>query len=210
MEIKWLNKYLRQLGKAGNQFFRMDMRKHFNILFNLIASLVIVCIGVDILYRIVRSDHSPGEKREVFIKQVADAKKEKKFPLSYYQTIIDRNLFGSLTNASKNTQQNFDNLEPTSLKVALLGTVTDSQQKAYAVIEEIAQRKQGLYKVGDSVQNAVVKMILRGKVVLRVGDKDEILTMEESSSKRREKETRPKRIKRRPRSRVIKRPKLPL
>jgi general secretion pathway protein C len=76
-----------------------------------------------------------------------------------------------------------ETLEPTSLKIALLGTVAGSEQNAVAVIEEKKLRKQGLYRVGDSVQGAMVKMILRGKVILRVGDKDEILTMEENTSK---------------------------
>ncbi|MCJ7775808.1 MAG: PDZ domain-containing protein, partial [Desulfobulbaceae bacterium] len=70
---------------------------------------------------------------------------------------------------------------------ALLGTVTGNEQNAFAVIEETDKRKQGLYKIGDSVQNATVKTILREKVVLRVGTKDEILTMEESAASRREK-----------------------
>ena len=33
--------------------------------------------------------------------------------------------------------------------------------------------------MGDSVEGAMIKMILRGKVILRVGDKDEVLSMEE-------------------------------
>jgi general secretion pathway protein C len=40
--------------------------------------------------------------------------------------------------------------------------------------------------VGDSIQGATVKRILRGKVVLRVSDKDEILTMEEEAGSRAE------------------------
>ena len=34
--------------------------------------------------------------------------------------------------------------------------------------------------MGDRIQNAVVKTILDGKVVLRVGDKDEILSIEDA------------------------------
>ncbi len=98
---------------------------------------------------------------------------------------MDRNLFGSEEKAAEGIKTaDIEGLEPTTLKVALLGTVTGSQQNAVAVIEETDKRKQGLYRVGDSVQDAIVKMILRGRVVLRVGDKDEILTMEESSSRR--------------------------
>jgi general secretion pathway protein C len=39
--------------------------------------------------------------------------------------------------------------------------------------------------VGDSVKDATIRKILREKVVLRVGSKDEILTMEESAASRR-------------------------
>jgi general secretion pathway protein C len=60
--------------------------------------------------------------------------------------------------------------------------VSGDQENARAVIEETDKKKQGLYKVGDSIQDAVVKRILREKVILRVGDKDEILTMKEPSS----------------------------
>jgi general secretion pathway protein C len=98
---------------------------------------------------------------------------------------MDRNIFGSKDQAAEGVKPtDIETLEPTSLKLALLGTVAGTQQSAVAVIEETDKRKQGLYRVGDSVQDATVKMILRGKVVLRVGDKDEILTMEESSSRR--------------------------
>jgi general secretion pathway protein C len=95
---------------------------------------------------------------------------------------MERNLFGSADKPPEEEVaevQDIEALEPTSLKVALLGTVTGSRRNAFAVIEETKKRKQGLYKVGDTIENAVIKMILRGKVVLTVGDEDEILTMEE-------------------------------
>jgi general secretion pathway protein C len=64
----------------------------------------------------------------------------------------------------------------------LLGTVAGDQANAVAVIEDKKKRKQDLYKVGDSVQDALIKKILRGKVVLEVGGKDEILAMEETTA----------------------------
>lgn len=107
----------------------------------------------------------------------------KETPFSEFNIITDRNLFASLEKASKDIKdEEFENLEPTSLDLALLGTVSGDRQNARAVIEETGKKIQGLYKEGDSVQTAVVKRILRTKVILRVGDKDEMLTMEESSS----------------------------
>jgi general secretion pathway protein C len=105
-------------------------------------------------------------------------------PLNYFQPIIERSLFGSPDKPPENVKaKEIEALQPTSLKVALLGTVTGDQKSALAVIEETDKRTQGLYRIGDSVQSAMVKMILRGKVVLRVNEKDEILTMEESAKR---------------------------
>ena len=100
--------------------------------------------------------------------------------LSDYRIIIERNLFG--TKAAKNqpppTSINLEGLRQTRLQLVLWGTVAGKGQKAYAVIEDKKTRKQQLYHVGDTIQNATVKMILREKVVLRVDGKDEILEMQ--------------------------------
>ena len=42
--------------------------------------------------------------------------------------------------------------------------------------------KEGLFKVGDAIEKATVKKILRGKVILRVGNRDEVLSMKEPTS----------------------------
>jgi general secretion pathway protein C len=70
------------------------------------------------------------------------------------------------------------------LKLKLWGTVTGQNGRAYAVIEDTKTRQQNLYHIGDSIQNAVVKLILREKVVLNVDDRDEILAMEEIRGRR--------------------------
>jgi general secretion pathway protein C len=97
---------------------------------------------------------------------------------------MGRNLFGSTDAIVQEVkEQDIEALEPTTLKVALLGTVSGSSRNTYAVIEETNKRKQGLFKVGDSIQGAVIKSIQRGVVVLRVGDRDEKLTMEEAAAR---------------------------
>jgi general secretion pathway protein C len=72
-----------------------------------------------------------------------------------------------------------EKLQQTDLKLRLWGTVTRQNAASYAVIEDTKTRDQNLYRTGDSIQNATVKMILREKVVLAVDNQDEILTMEE-------------------------------
>jgi general secretion pathway protein C len=102
-------------------------------------------------------------------------------PLSDYQVIINRNLFkaGGEGPAPMGEKVDIDQLKATELNLKLWGTVTGQSGQAYAVIEDTKSREQNLYRAGDSVQNALVKLILREKVVLRVEERDEILAMEE-------------------------------
>lgn len=168
------------------------MTKLFYTILNIVAVSLVVYIGVDTFYRVVSSELKGVNTKEIVMEQLPNAEESKRSPLSSFQVITERNLFGSLDKASEDVnEEEIEELELTSLKIALLGTVTGNEQNAFAVIEETDKRKQGLYKIGDSVQNATVKKILREKVVLRVGTKDEILTMEESAASRRDKRRRP-------------------
>lgn len=103
-------------------------------------------------------------------------------PFAFYQPVISRDLFKTQkTVAAKPETKSVDveNLEETQLKLKLWGTVSGDAQNAYAVIEDLQKREQNLYRVGDSVQDATVKVILREKVVLNVSGKDEVLAMED-------------------------------
>jgi len=156
------------------------MAKYYNTIINLLGLSIIIWAGVDIFYRVTFSGIE-GIKTQRVVTKKAPAIKNNIMPVDNFNSITERNLFGTVDKSSKdNSSENIEGLEPTSLNVALLGTVTGDNQDARAVIEEIGKRKQGLYKVGDSIQNATVKMILNGKIVLRAGDKDEILLIEDS------------------------------
>jgi general secretion pathway protein C len=102
-------------------------------------------------------------------------------PVSFYRSIARRDLFQTRKEPEKPAPQAVDiaSLKQTDLNLKLWGTVSGEPESAFAVIEETAKREQDLYMIGDSVQNALVKMILREKVVLTVNGKDEILTMED-------------------------------
>ncbi|MBC8177519.1 MAG: hypothetical protein H8E19_08945 [Deltaproteobacteria bacterium] len=167
------------------------MKKNlYHVVFNLVALSILIYIGVDIFYRTISfrlTEISSVEIAEVRTPSIAHYVPQ---PLNSFDVIVDRNLFGSSDEATSDVEpmdmetEEIEALEPTSLKISLLGTVTGSEENARAVIEETGRKTQGLYRVGDAVQNAVVKKILWGKVVLRVGDKDEILSMEVPESKK--------------------------
>jgi len=161
------------------------MKKNlYHTIFNLFALSILIYIGVDIFYRTIcfqLTDLSFVEMAEVRTPNIAHHVPQ---PLNSFDVIVGRNIFGSSEEATSDVEhrdieaKEIEALAPTSLKISLLGTVTGSEENACAVIEETGRKTQGLYRVGDTIQNAVVKKILWGKVVLRVGDKDEILSME--------------------------------
>jgi general secretion pathway protein C len=106
-------------------------------------------------------------------------------PLADYAAITKRNIFNSNTQEQEaapvvDKKLDLEKLKQTDLKLKLWGTVTGQNKRAYAVIEDTKAREQNLYRAGDSIQKAVVKLILREKVVLKVGENDEILAMEEN------------------------------
>ena len=161
------------------------MLKRYQTIFNLFALAVILFISVDLFYTLIMARLTGSDTTKVAAYHLPDAKSQRKHSLSYYSPIIKRNIFGSTAQISQEIQaEKIEDLEHTSLNIALLGTVVGEQDKATAVIEEVDKRKQDLYRVGDTIQNATVKKILRGKVVLSINDKEEILTMEEGTAKR--------------------------
>ncbi|MEJ2156298.1 MAG: type II secretion system protein GspC [Desulfobacteraceae bacterium] len=102
-------------------------------------------------------------------------------PYSSYRVIDRRDLFKTRKTAATpatNPRVILEELGETSLNLKLWGTVTGDPEKSYAVIENTQNRQQNLYRVGDSVQNATLKMILRSQVVLTHNGRDEMLAME--------------------------------
>ncbi|MCP4683580.1 MAG: PDZ domain-containing protein [Desulfobacterales bacterium] len=159
------------------------MTKIYHTIFYFVTLFVIAYMGVDIFYRIVISGLDQINTEETMARRIPDIEHRKKAPLAYFRVIAERNLFGSIEGSFGDINvDEIKNLEPTSLNVVLLGTVTGDDKDAYAVIKEKGNKKQDLYRVGDSIEKAVVKKILRGKVVLNFKGRDEILIMEEPRS----------------------------
>ena len=103
--------------------------------------------------------------------------------LSNHETITEGNLSYPTKGVEITSEKiNIENLKKTNLKLRLWGTITGSNIRVRAIIEEISNRKQKLYSEGDAVQNATITKISRKKVVLSVDDKYEILEIETKAS----------------------------
>ncbi|MBI5896826.1 MAG: hypothetical protein HZB24_12765 [Desulfobacterales bacterium] len=100
-----------------------------------------------------------------------------------YHPVMERDLFkiGKSTAPAKGPEVDPDTLAKTQLTLKLWGTVSGDTEQVYAVIEDLQKREQNLYRVGDTIQNATVKIVMREKVVLNVEGRDEVLAMEEMS-----------------------------
>ena len=165
------------------------MLKYYRIFLNLFAVTVIIFLSVELFYLIVRTQLTGIHAQETMVSQVQDVTRDERPRPDHYRAIVTRDLFGAAQDIrAAGEAASIEALQPTSLKLALLGTVWGNQESAVAVIEETSKKKQALYKVGDRVQGALVKGILRGKVILRVEDRDEVLTIEEATATRTSKE----------------------
>jgi general secretion pathway protein C len=104
-----------------------------------------------------------------------------------YRTILQRNLFGpppGKDGLAANAQDYAENLQLTQLNIVLMGTINDADGEGRAIILDKGSNKQALFEVGDEIQGASVKEILRGKVILVYNGKDEMLDMSDAAKLR--------------------------
>ena len=158
------------------------MKRYFLAL-NIFLIVVVGYFCIKIFYKIIAEDiNNIDLKGDTRIEKISYKEDENHKSLSYYSPIIERDLLKTKKNSNKILKDkiNLEALKHTDLKLRLWGTVTaDDKQTAYAVIEELKAKKQNLYRVGDKIQDATVKMIFREKVVLSINGRDEILEIEE-------------------------------
>jgi len=152
---------------------------------------MLLTVGVFLCVKAFYAFITPHQDYTVAVKSAnrpvsAPAVSYSKPPPGNYKKIAERNIFNAGTEkiAPKAKSVDIEKLKETDLKLKLWGTVTGQNGRAYAVIEDTKTRQQNLYHAGDTIQNAVVKIILREKVVLNVDDRDEILAMEELRGRR--------------------------
>ncbi len=130
----------------------------------------------DIVYRLVNARVSSVPPVQTASAAPAGAAEEKE-PLDTYRIIWEKNLLRTTDEVIADVQMDVNSLQATRLQLELLGTVAGDGKYNYAIIEEKDKKKQRLFKVGDSVGNATLARVMRNAVVLRVGDRDEILKM---------------------------------
>jgi len=161
------------------------MTRFLNTILNFVALFIIIFLAVDTFYSIVRERFRPAGVTRAVMSFSPGPERGQKPLLKDYKLIIDKNIFGiqkQKTGVLSKPEEN-EPIKPTTLNLALLGTVAGDPRNAIAVIQDLTKKQdEKYYKIGDTVQGAVIKDISRGRVVLRLGGKDEILMMKESAA----------------------------
>jgi len=158
------------------------MKRYFTIL-NIAIITMAVYWGVKISYQLIMTSLDPIAQSKAITMGDVSSENESFHTLPFYNIITQRNLFRTkIKSEKKSNPLNIETLKQTDLKLKLWGTVTGENETPYAVIEAQKEKKQNLYRAGDSIQNATVKKILEKRVILNVDGHDEILEMEKIRS----------------------------
>lgn len=158
------------------------MKKLF-FLINILSISGIVYFAVQAYSKVNTQSQSAVQPEIAPAAPAADKQPVERLAPVQYRRIVERNLFGitgSRQPADKKVE--VEKLQQTKLSLRLWGTATGDSKMPFAVIEEKSKRQQRLFRSGDVVQDAEIKMILREKVVLNVNGRDEILEMEKMKS----------------------------
>lgn len=158
------------------------MRNRPRTILILLAITAVVCLSVDVAYRIVEINSPPETQVQATVAgpQAADAPRH---PLEHYALIAERNLFRTTDKPSMVDLLDPNSLEATTLQLELYGTIAGENGKGYAIIEEKSNKRQRLFKIGDNIGGATVVKITRNAVVLRYGEKDQVLKKTEAAAR---------------------------
>jgi general secretion pathway protein C len=156
----------------------------YRTIFILTIIAVIVYLSVDIFFRIMNggSVAGPVDNPSAALQTTAPVNAPQE-TLETYAVITEKNLFKTTDKPSMEDQMDLDSLQATTLQLELVGTVAGEGAYNYAVIEEKDKKKQRVYKIGDTINSATLVKVMRNAVILKVGNRDEVLKKRELSLK---------------------------
>ncbi|SCY82560.1 type II secretion system protein GspC [Desulfoluna spongiiphila] len=149
----------------------------------LLSAIAAVSVGLfyqGVTSRIGLPEKSGGSGAVALTESGAQRQKR---PLEFYKEILSRNLFDLVVPGTEVKKEaaaiDVESLAETRLRLKLWGTISGGGDAVTrAIIEDEVSRKQDLFKVGDRVQEAVIKLVLRDRVVVSYKGRDEVLMME--------------------------------
>lgn len=152
---------------------------------------LLVFAGVSLWYGRVEKrlqTKNPIAKNEAAIPPVQKAA-ESETVKTDYQIILTRNIFkaaleGDGQPSGEQQPAEAEDLAETKMQLVLLGTVAGSKEDARAVIRNEKTKVEDIYHVGSELYGgASITRIGRGKVVLQVNGREEVLNIKETESR---------------------------
>jgi len=108
----------------------------------------------------------------------AEAVAPEKHPVAYYGSITDHDVFNPPRAVEAEPV-----LQVPELKAKLLGTAPGAGMDSFAIIEDDAAKSQQLYRIGDKLQNRTLASVLWDRVILKNGNREEVLRIIEPTGK---------------------------
>ncbi|ACL06818.1 PDZ/DHR/GLGF domain-containing protein [Desulfatibacillum aliphaticivorans] len=165
------------------------MKKFAPIALNLLVITLVAYLAADAFYQVAESKVGAMPVVLAEVSPQASQAPQKTSPYSEYKrSVVQRDLFHTIKPkepAVAPPPKPVEDIDLTSLKLSLLGTITGPEKYACAFIEDTKARSSDLYRIGDDVQGAQLRQIMRGKVVLHVNGRDELLVMDDDEKKAR-------------------------
>jgi general secretion pathway protein C len=152
--------------------------------------ITLACVlAVEGVYTVVEKNLRAPVQKAAVVAQVPERKQleatsAQRTAEENVRKVLQRNLFGpppSTAAVKPAGDQSAADLQPTSLSLVLMGTIVSAGAESRAIVLEKDTKNQDIYQQGDVVQGAVVKEILRKKIVLTSNGSDEILDMTEAA-----------------------------
>ncbi len=172
---------IRKILQQNNQKIIMHVLKICLIFF---ALLIFLIIGTNITKLVLNGSSFIKDEVSSSIKTSKDNLKKIKNSISHvnYTLITEKNIFGNLTTAGDNQQEN-TTLTQDDIPLALIGTILTKGSTPYAIIEETKNKLQDTFTVGNSVFSiGTLTAILKNKVEIKINGEIKILTIDDFDS----------------------------
>jgi type II secretion system protein C len=161
--------------------------QRFLLLGIVLLSGLIIWAGISIVITFVSNWHSEGTALSVPSKMPMPknhASSKDKRP-EHYALIVSKDVFHTVRDTAKITgQKRVEDIGETKLNLELTGTVLGEGKASRAFILDGESGEEALYYANDYVKGAQILKIMKDRVILNVGGKEEALLMETLNQKK--------------------------
>jgi type II secretion system protein C len=168
--------------------------QRFLLLGIVILSGLIIWVGISIVVTFVSNWHSEDTALSVPSKMPMpkNAKSSTLKRVEDYALIISKDVFHTAKDTAKITgKKRMEDIGETELNLELTGTVLGEGKESRAFILDGDAGKEAVYYVDEYVKGAQILKIMKDRVILNVGGKEEALLMETLNQKKTQAALRP-------------------